>query len=203
MRLQWKWTIPNVLSLLRIGILPVFVVLYMQSCVQEDAKRRFIAFSLLVLSGVTDCLDGFIARRFHQQSEIGKWLDPIADKLTQVAVLVALTTQHSVFLSLVIISVVKELLQGLGGIFVLEKGLQMCSSKWYGKVSTALFYVVVATVLIWKTMPYWLILILVALVAVWMLFAFFRYLQLFLNIRKEVPPIEGVQTAEVEGSNGK
>ena len=52
MRLQWKWTIPNVLSLLRIGILPVFVVLYMQSCVQADAKRRFVAFALLGMKSV-------------------------------------------------------------------------------------------------------------------------------------------------------
>ncbi len=199
MQIQWKWTVPNVLSLLRIGILPVFIILYIRSCAMDSTALMYTAFGLLVVSGLTDCFDGFIARRFHQESEIGKLLDPVADKLTQVAVLIALTTQYREFLPLLVICTVKEMLQGLGGIIVLGKGVEMRSSKWYGKVSTVVFYVAVAAIVLWKDMPHWLVVALVALVAVLMLFAFVRYLQLFLTIRKDVPS----GTAEVEGSNGK
>lgn len=199
MQLQWKWTVPNALSLLRMAILPVFIVLYIRSCSIDSDALMYASFGLLVLSGLTDCFDGFIARRFHQESEIGKLLDPIADKLTQVAVLIALATQYREFLPLLVICVIKEMLQGLGGFIVLAKGMKMRSSKWYGKMSTVVFYVTVAAIVIWKDMPYWLVLALIALVGVLMLFAFLRYLQLFLTIRKDVPSA----TAEVEGSNGK
>ncbi len=199
MQIQWKWTVPNVLSLLRIGILPVFIILYIRSCTIDSVTLMYTAFGLLIVSGLTDCFDGWIARRFHQESEIGKLLDPVADKLTQVAVLIALTTQYREFLPLLVICTVKEMLQGLGGIIVLGKGIEMRSSKWYGKVSTVVFYVSVAAVVLWKDMPYWLVLTLVTTVAALMLFAFLRYLQLFLTIRKEVPS----ETAEAEGSNGK
>lgn len=199
MRIQWKWTVPNVLSLLRIAILPVFIILYIRSCVVDSTTMLYTAFGLLVLSGLTDCFDGFIARRFHQESEIGKLLDPVADKLTQVAVLVALVTQYREFLPLLVLCTVKEMLQGFGGIIVLTKGIEMRSSKWYGKMSTTVFYVAVAAIVLWKDMPHWLVLALIALVGVLMLFAFLRYLQLFLMIRKDVPS----RTAEVEGSNGK
>ncbi len=200
MQIQWKWTVPNVLSLVRIGILPVFIFLYIRSCNVDSVVLMYTAFGLLILSGLTDCFDGWIARRFHQESEIGKLLDPVADKLTQVAVLLALTTQYREFLPLLLLCTVKELLQGLGGLIVLGKGMEMRSSKWYGKMSTVVFYIAVAAIVLWKDMPHWLVLTLVALVAVLMLFAFLRYLQLFLNIRKEDVPSG---TAEVEGSNGK
>lgn len=199
MQIQWKWTVPNVLSLLRIAILPVFIILYIRSCVIDSAALMYTAFGLLVLSGLTDCFDGWIARRFHQESEIGKLLDPVADKLTQVAVLIALATQYREFLPLLVICTVKEMLQGLGGLIVLGKGIEMRSSKWYGKMSTVVFYVSVAAIVLWKDMPHWLVLALISLVGVLMLFAFLRYLQLFLTIRKDVPS----GTAEVEGSNGK
>ncbi|MBP3381820.1 MAG: CDP-alcohol phosphatidyltransferase family protein [Clostridia bacterium] len=200
MQIQWKWTVPNVLSLLRIAILPVFIILYIRSCTLDSAVLMYTAFGLLVLSGLTDCFDGWIARRFHQESEIGKLLDPVADKLTQVAVLIALATQYQEFLPLLAICTVKEMLQGLGGLIVLGKGVEMRSSKWYGKMSTVVFYIAVAAIVLWKDMPHWLVLALIALVGILMLFAFLRYLQLFLTIRKDVP---SQQTVEVEGSNGK
>lgn len=200
MRMQWKWTIPNVLSLLRIAILPIFVIVYVRSCMLDSMALMCVAGALLLLSGLTDCLDGWIARRFHQESEVGKLLDPLADKLTQVAVLIALATQYREFLPLLIMCTIKEMLQGLGGIIVLGKGLEMRSSKWYGKMSTVVFYVAVAAIVLWKDMPHWLVVALIAFVGALMLFAFLRYLQLFLHIRKEIPSAEGT---ELERGNGK
>ncbi len=186
MQLQWKWTIPNVLSLIRIAILPVFIVLYIWSCNTGSDAMQYAAFGLLALSGLTDCFDGWIARKFHQESEIGKLLDPVADKLTQVAVMICLATQYKEFLPLLIICVVKESLQGLGGLILLSRGSDMRGSKWYGKVSTAVFYISVAAIVLWKNMPKELLIALVTLIGLLMLFAFVRYLLLFITIRKDI-----------------
>ncbi len=207
MEIRWKWTIPNILSLVRIAILPVFIILYIQSCNLQSSALLYTAFGLLVLSGITDCLDGYIARKFNQQSEIGKLLDPIADKLTQVAVLICLATQYVEFLPLLLICTVKEMLQGLGGLIMLGRGAEMRSSRWYGKFATATFYVAVALIVIWDSMPHWLLLSLVILVALLMLFAFVRYLLVFLKLRKDFAAApkgnEKVQAVRVdsEGSN--
>ncbi len=201
MQIQWKWTIPNVLSLLRIVILPAFIVLYIWSCDINSDTMQYAAFGLLVLSGLTDCLDGWIARKFHQESEIGKLLDPVADKLTQVAVMICLATQYKEFLPLLIICVVKESLQGLGGLILLSRGSEMRASKWYGKVSTAVFYISVAAIVLWKDMPWELLVGLVSLIGLLMLFAFVRYLLLFISIRKDMPAADVGKVPVSEGSN--
>ncbi len=199
MQLQWKWTIPNVLSLIRIAILPIFIVMYIWSRNTADDTMQYAAFGLLVLSGLTDCFDGYIARKFHQESEIGKLLDPVADKLTQVAVMICLATQYTAFLPLLLICVIKESLQGLGGLILLSRGSEMRASKWYGKVSTVVFYVSVAAIVLWKDMPVQLFLALVILVGLLMLFAFIRYLLLFISIRKTISASAGDGVSVSEG----
>lgn len=190
MQIQWKWTVPNVLSLIRIAILPIFIVMYIWSRNVDSDAMQYASFGLLALSGFTDCLDGWIARKFHQESEIGKLLDPIADKLTQVAVVICLATQYREFLPLLVICVVKEFLQGLGGLILLSRGCDMRASKWYGKVSTVVFYVCAAAIVLWKDMPENLMIALISLIGLLMLFAFVRYLLLFIRIRKDIPQQE-------------
>ena len=193
MHIQWKWTVPNVLSLIRIAIIPVFVVLYLLSCDAAGDTLQYAAFGLLIFSGVTDLLDGIIARRFDQVSEVGKLLDPIADKLTQVAVLFCLATQYKPFLPLLFICIIKEMLQGLGGLILLSRGGIVKSSNWYGKVATAAFYAAVAAIVLWKDMPSYLLIALVALVAALMLFAFVRYMLVFITVRKTIVKTEQQQ----------
>lgn len=199
MHLQWKWTIPNVLSLIRIALLPVFIVMYMYSCELQSKPLQYAAFGLLILSGLTDCFDGWIARKFNQMSEIGKLLDPLADKLMQFAVLVCLATQYRPFVPLLVICTVKELLQGLGGLILLRHGGIVRGSKWYGKVSTAVFYVAVAFIVIWENMPAWLLMALVTLVSALMLFAFVRYMLVFISLKKEMKP----SVAVPDGTKGE
>ena len=89
MNIEWKWNIPNLLSLLRILLVPVFVILYLLSS-DERMDLMYWSFGVLILSGVTDSLDGIIARKCNQITDLGKLLDPVADKLTQVAVVLSL-----------------------------------------------------------------------------------------------------------------
>lgn len=183
MNIKWVWTIPNILSLLRIALVPVFAVLYLMS----NAYPQLLWWSIatLVLSGLTDACDGFIARRFHQTSEIGKIIDPVADKLTQVTVVVCLAIREPRLWPLFIVCFIKELLQSIGAlVLLLGKKTEVQGSRWYGKVCTAVFYVVMALFVLVENMPDWLFVSLAVLVAALMLFAFFRYAWVFLQITR-------------------
>ena len=85
LNIEWKMNIPNALSLFRMALLPVFVILYLYSA--DYGSLIYWAFGILILSGLTDSIDGIIARRFNQITDLGKLLDPMADKLTQLRLL--------------------------------------------------------------------------------------------------------------------
>ena len=100
MKVRFEWTIPNALSILRLLLIPVFAVLYLTS--GDHPERLYWSVGALLLSGLSDALDGYIARRFNQISESGKLLDPLADKLTQVTVLVCVTVRCPALIPLLI-----------------------------------------------------------------------------------------------------
>ena len=101
---KFVWNIPNALSIFRLVLLPVFAVLIL--VVERDAELPLWSFGVLVLSGVTDSLDGIIARRFHQITDFGKLMDPVADKITQVTVVICLAVRYTVLIPLVVICLV-------------------------------------------------------------------------------------------------
>lgn len=106
--IELKMTIPNALSIFRLILLPVFVTLYMMGMDNQPALQYW-AFGILVLSGLTDLFDGLNCPRFNQISDLGKVLDPIADKVTQVTVVICLAIQYRALIPLVIICFFKEL----------------------------------------------------------------------------------------------
>ena len=152
MKVRFEWTIPNALSILRLLLIPVFAVLYLTS--GDHPERLYWSVGALLLSGLSDALDGYIARRFNQISESGKLLDPLADKLTQVTVLVCVTVRCPALIPLLIICAVKELLQLIGGAILLrggDGGIE--GSHWYGKLATFVFYGVMAVFLFFEFRP--------------------------------------------------
>lgn len=178
LNVEWKWNIPNALSVFRIVLVPVFVVLYV-----TDGVADGWAFGVLLLSGLTDVLDGFIARHFNQITDCGKLLDPLSDKLTQVAVAVALTTRYAELLPLAILCFVKEACQSVGGIILLKKGSDVKASKWFGKLSTAVFYGCMLILVLWHdALPPVVNIILVAVAGLCMLLAFLGYLIEFIRL---------------------
>lgn len=177
-RLKFVWNIPNVLSLVRLALLPAFVVLYFNDLL-------IWAVVMLLLSGLTDLFDGIIARRCNQITEIGKLLDPVADKLTQITVLLCLVVRYTELIPLAVICLTKEVLQAIGGWILLSKNATIRGSKWFGKVSTFLFYAVMLLIVVWADMPPAVSAILILLVAATMLFSFFKYLQIYFKLRKE------------------
>lgn len=192
LNVEWKWTVPNALSLLRLALVPVIAVTYLLS--EQYPELLYVALGALLLSGLTDSLDGIIARRFHQITDMGKLLDPLADKLTQVVVVVCLTVRYPQVLPLLIICVGKELCQAVGGLLLLRRGGEIRGAKWFGKVSTFLFYGVMAAIVVFPDMPDPLFIGLLTLVSAAMLFAFINYLRMFLTIRRETT--ENTETKE-------
>ncbi len=140
-------TIPNLLSAFRLVLIPVFIWTY---CVR---KEYLTTAGLLFLSGLTDLADGYIARRFHMVSNLGKMLDPVADKLTQAAMLVCLVTRFPMIVFPLALLAVKEASVGLTSILVIRKSGKVTGAVWHGKVTTALLYLTILVHLLWPHIP--------------------------------------------------
>ena len=133
---QRIFTIPNILSFFRILLIPFIIWVY---CARE---HYLLAAGIVLLSGISDTVDGFIARRFNMVTDIGKVLDPVADKLTQAAMIFCLIFRFRGMLYLLIMLIAKELIQGLMGLWVLRSTGNIYSAKWYGKLCTWVLYIV-------------------------------------------------------------
>lgn len=129
--------IPNMLTILRFILIPFIIVFLFQDKYVE-------AFIFLTASGITDILDGFIARKFNFITNFGKLIDPLADKTTQIAILVTLALKGIIPFWFLIIVFIKEFLMIAGASFLYAKEL-VVSSKWYGKLSTVLFYLAIVS----------------------------------------------------------
>ena len=181
------WTIPNLISFIRILLVPLFAYLFMQG----DFVPAVI---VLALSGLSDCVDGKIARKFNQISALGKMLDPLADKLTQItlAVLLFLTfnkaddSMLNAFSWVFLVFIVKEFIMVLGSVIMLNIGLRPGAAEIYGKIATLAFYVVMVFIIGFGpevgafrnlfTIPNTLMMILVIISAILTLVAFFSYI---------------------------
>ncbi len=194
--ITWKWNIPNALSVLRLVLVPVFAVLYLK-------EWDMWAFGALLLSAVTDLLDGVIARRFNQITDCGKLLDPLADKLTQVAVIVCLATRYPALLALMVVCLIKEGCQAIGGIILLRKRSAVRGSKWFGKVSTVVFYACMLAMVLWHDiMSQTVAWALIGVAGLTMLAAFFGYMRLFIIIYRAEKAGRGDVSATVSPEKG-
>ena len=141
-------TIPNLLSVIRIILVPVFAMLYLQG-------NMFAAVVVLAVSGLTDLFDGKIARRFNQVSAMGKILDPIADKITQITVAIILlikfrqaeSTVINAFSWVFIVFLAKEGLMVLGGLVMILLNIRPGAAEMPGKIATVVFYTVMTLII--------------------------------------------------------
>jgi len=130
-------TIPNILTFFRILLIPVFVWLYL------GKEANHLAGFVIIISGITDLVDGYIARKYNMVSDFGKALDPVADKLTQVTIIACLIIKYPFMIVLIITLVVKETISGITSLIVLKRIGHMMYAKWHGKVVTFLLYSVI------------------------------------------------------------
>ena len=140
-------TIPNFLSFFRILLIPVMAVLY------SFYESHIAAVVVIALSGLTDILDGKIARKFNMVSDFGKFIDPVADKLTQLAMLLCLLAKYAGMLGLVILMVLKESFLFAFSYVAFKKTGVVNSARWYGKATTAILYAVMVVLFLFPNIP--------------------------------------------------
>lgn len=182
-------TIPNLICLIRILLITPFVNFFLD-------KQYGWAALVIILSGLSDCFDGMIARKFNQESELGKILDPLADKLTLLAVGVCLCVIEPFFLPVIIILILKDFLMLIGSSKVIRMGILVPKSKWYGKVGTVMFYFTVTFIVFLEVLDNmekppvvisdvtgkWISMVMLCLTAAMMIFAFIKYSQTYREI---------------------
>lgn len=140
-------TIPNLLSVVRLLLIPVILWLYI------GLENHHWAIAVIVLSGLTDVVDGFIARKFHMVSDFGKILDPVADKLTQGALLLCLVARYEWMKWLVMLFLVKECAMLIMGSLAIRKENSVNSAQWHGKLNTVVLYGTMCLLILFPAMP--------------------------------------------------
>ena len=180
--------IPNILSVFRICLVPVFVIVYFID--NQDVK--YYAILVYAIAGLSDFLDGYIARRFEAQSKLGKILDPLGDKLMTFTVLICITISNFsnyIFLGTVIVFFVKEILMGVGGLVIHRIAHdEIPPANFIGKTSTFVFFVVCVVLMLFRIHLSNLVIALMLSVAMCLsLIALFVYLKSYIKIMKSRP----------------
>lgn len=187
-------TIPNILSTFRLILIPFMLWAY---CSLESPA---LTAGLVVLSGLTDVVDGFIARRFGMISDLGKALDPIADKLTQIAILFCLLSRFPLILLPLILILVKEIsalvLRGI----ILHKAKEVEGAVWHGKANTVILYTVMFIHIVWYNIPSAVSTVFILVSSSMMLLSFVLY---SLYCIKRLSELAKHTHAEAENGDGK
>ena len=176
------FTIPNIMSYVRILLIPVFCVLYL---------KEFYLWAAIVVavSSLTDLFDGMVARKFNQVTELGKALDPIADKLSHAALAICIAVRYPLMWALIGLMAVKEGYMGIMGLYFLKRGKMLNGAKWYGKVCTASLFIGLLALLIvpvfWKEMPVALANTIIIVLMAFMLFTLIMYIPVFHKMKTE------------------
>jgi len=129
--------IPNILSVIRLLMIPMFVYSYFE---YNTPSNCYIAAAIYALAWFTDALDGYLARRNNWITDAGKILDPLADKLMQITAALCFTIDNIMYLVLLIPIVLKELAILVGGILVIKRNKKVVQARWYGKVATVILF---------------------------------------------------------------
>ncbi len=172
--------LPNCLSIIRIALIPLFVVAYLK----ETGDYHIWSALILLLSGLTDWLDGYIARKYHKITYLGKILDPAADKLTMATVCIVMAFSYPPFIFLAVLYVVKELFMIIGGLLLIKQGKQLAGAKWFGKIATAVLYAVMFIMVFVREIPFPLEIVLLCAASAVVIFAFVMYVPVFFAIQK-------------------
>lgn len=141
------WTIPNILTILRIGSFPVLIWLVLE-------EKYVFAFVLIIAGGITDSLDGVIARAFNQQSQVGKILDPLADKLLGATIYTSFSLKHIIppWLGALVLS--RDILMSIGALILLLLGMKVVIKPSYLGRRTTGVQIGAAALALLSVLPY-------------------------------------------------
>ena len=180
---NWKkevFTIPNLLSMFRIILIPVYMTIYLRA---THAHDYILAGAVLAISCLTDLIDGKIARRFNMISMLGKILDPIADKATQFTLTLCLALRYPILWLLMAIFVVKESFQLVAGVIHLRKGKILPGALMEGKVCTTVFFVSLIAMVLFPKMNTKLVSTIAGINIVFLVISFVGYFRAYYGNR--------------------
>lgn len=169
-------TIPNILSLFRLILIPVYVYIYLNA---TKASDYYIAAGILIVSTLTDAIDGIVARKFNMISKLGKILDPIADKATQGILMICLSLKYDKMSILFIFFVIKEGFMTIMGIINLKRGRMLKGAHFSGKVCTTVLFVSMILLVLVENMPETIVNSLIIISGIFMCISLFNYASLY------------------------
>lgn len=184
------FTLPNIISMVRLALVPVIIYAYIG---RQDYLLTLI---LLLISGGSDIVDGWIARHFDMITDIGKFIDPVADKVTQFAVLLCLLTRFPHLIFPVILIVVKELSMLALGMLVYKKQNLVKGAVWHGKLNTVLLYLMFFVHIIWPEVPQTVSDIMIGVCMAMMLYSFVMYMIRFVKMLRYGDPDAAQEDAD-------
>ena len=186
---DWRkeiFTIPNLLSLFRLVLIPVYIIIYIQASKPAD---YFLAAAILAVSCLTDLVDGKIARHFNMISNLGKVLDPLADKLTQFSLIICLALKHPVLHTMIVLFVVKEVFQLIAGLLTLRKGKMLTGALITGKVCTTVLFVSLILMVLLPDMDPHAIKTITLVDCIFLLISFADYARMYFTLGSKIQDI--------------
>lgn len=180
-------TIPNVLTLFRLVLIPVYVRLYLNA---SDNSDYLLAGIVLAISCFTDMIDGQIARHFNMISHIGKVLDPLADKLTQLALILCLSFKYSILYPVLALFVIKELLQLFLMVIHLFKGKALNGALPAGKICTAVLFTSLILLVLLPNLNPIIVDIIVLIDVYFLLNSFISYISAYFGKNKKIQDLQ-------------
>ena len=194
---NWKkeiFTITNLLSFFRLILIPVYMVIYLNA---RELRDYLTAGIILAVSCMTDMVDGKIARKFNMITTFGKFLDPLADKLTQFSLLLCLAIQYRVLWPLFSLFVLKELFQLFAGIAAANRGYILKGALITGKISTTVLFVSLVAMVIFPQLKPAAINIIALIDGIFLTVAFIDYIITYLNKNSRFQPLDDTPSAGV------
>jgi cardiolipin synthase len=196
MSINWKkeiLTIPNLLTVFRLALIPVYISIYLNA---DKPSDYYLAAGILALSCSTDMIDGFIARKFNMISNMGKFLDPIADKMTQFTLIVCLTFRYPFLIWLICLFVVKESFQLIAIGLNLRKKKVLDGALISGKICTTILFSSLILMVLIPTLSESFVAVMAMVDAAFMLWAFADYFLAYYGKQPKVVDIEKVLPPE-------
>jgi len=194
---DWKkeiFTIPNLLSFFRLILIPVYMVIYLRA---RDSRDYIIAGTILAISCFTDMVDGKIARKFNMITTFGKFLDPLADKLTQFALLLSLAVRYPVLWAVFSLFVLKELFQLFAGILTARHGYILKGALFSGKVCTTVLFISLVAMVLFHNMDTATVSIIAMIDGVFLMVAFADYFITYLGKKSRFQPLDDTPSAGI------
>ena len=194
---NWKkeiLTIPNLLSFFRLALIPVYMVIYIKA---EETRDYIIAGSILAVSCLTDMVDGKIARKFNMITTFGKFLDPLADKVTQFTLIICLALRHPILWAVSALFFVKEIFQLVAGILAANRGYILKGALMSGKVCTTFLFISLVVLVVFPNIGDIAVSIIALVDAGFLLVAFADYFHTYASKSSHFQPLDDSPNANI------